>query len=101
MLLILGGEGMALLLLLTWLQVRCRTLRTSSAQGWFTEDACGLLESRGWTARERGGGDGKGPLVLREVMAGPHLSAQKNVWPINLPNVPNKGLDVLSCRIVL
>lgn len=42
-----------------------------------------------------------GTLVLGEVMAGPHLSVQKNVWLINLPNVPNKGLDVLSCRMVL
>lgn len=52
-------------------------------------------------AQERGGEDGRGPRLLAEVMAGPHLSAQKNVWPINLPNVPNKGLDVLSCRMVL
>lgn len=66
-----------------------------------TEDACGLLGSLGWIAQEKGGGDGRGPLVLREVMAGPHLSVQKNVWLINLPNVPNKGLDVLSCRMVL
>lgn len=52
-------------------------------------------------AQKRGGEDRRGPRLLAEVMAGPHLSAQKNVWPINLPNVPNKGLDVLSCRMVL
>ena len=40
-------------------------------------------------------------LPAQEVMAEPHLSVQINVWPINMPNVPNKGLDVLSCRMVL
>jgi len=65
------------------------------------ERGIGLPAPWGWKAQERGGGDGRGPHVLTEVMAGPHLSAQKNVWPINLPNVPNKGLDVLSCRMVL
>lgn len=53
---------MVLLLLLTWLQVRCRTLRTLLPREGLmcTEDVCGLLASRGWTACARGGGDRRG-----------------------------------------